>query len=216
MDHGRFDDTGLRGAGLDDRGARAPGVAAITARSRVTSDVLDYWQRLRPAGGGLPRRMDIDPRQLGDALPYAFVLEQIAPGIARFRAAGQHLHDLMGRSVSGMPITAFCAPGQKARMLPLLGDVFETPSLLALDLVAHRAGKPPKGAEMLLLPLLDRTGVVSRALGCLVARGPVIFTPYRFEITSVYKTPLPSPVTPKMASASEWTPTLVPWLHVVK
>ena len=55
----------------------------------------------------MPLRSEIDPRGLKGALEYCFVLERIAPGLARLRVAGSHLGDLMGMEVRGMPITAF-------------------------------------------------------------------------------------------------------------
>ncbi len=197
-----------------------------TSRSRIASDVLEYWDKLRD-GAALPCRMDVDPSRMGDALPYIFLLERLAPGIARLRLAGRHLHDVMGRDVAGSPITSFCAPGARAEMLPLLDAVFDGPSCLSLDLLAQRAGKPAKAAEMLILPMADRTGQVTRALGCLVARGPIEFTPYRFSIEDVRLTPLPKPIVVPASwpldgpakteqTDMDWKSTSVPWLKVVQ
>ena len=55
----------------------------------------------------MPRRAEIDPRGIENALEYAFILERIAPGMARIRLAGIHLSDLMGMEVRGMPLTSF-------------------------------------------------------------------------------------------------------------
>lgn len=66
----------------------------VTLRSKILLDVMDYWESMRD-GDALPRRADIDPRRIEGALPYAFILEEIAPGLARFRVAGWHLNDLM-------------------------------------------------------------------------------------------------------------------------
>ncbi len=197
-----------------------------TSRSRIASEVLDYWDTLRD-GAALPQRMEIDPSRMGDALPYVFLLEHLAPGIARLRLAGRHLHDLMGRDVSGSPVTSFCAPGARAEMLPLLEAVFDEPACLSLDLVARRAGKPAKAAEMLILPMADRTGQVTRALGCLVARGPIEFAPYRFEVEDARLTYLPKRVAmplPRDKNTAlktiqtdmDWKSTSVPWLKVVR
>lgn len=197
-----------------------------TSCSRIASDVLEYWDKLRD-GAALPYRMDVDPSRMGDALPYVFLLEYLAPGIARLRIAGRHLHDVMGRNVAGSPITSFCAPGARAEMLPLLDAVFDGPSCLSLDLLAERAGKPAKAAEILILPMADRMGKVTRALGCLVARGPIEFTPYRFSIQDARLTPLAKPVEvpsnwPLDVAAkaeridTDWKSTSIPWLKVVQ
>ena len=167
--------------------------AQATARSKITVDVLDYWTSLR-VGGQLPKQNQLDPRGLQSALPYIFMLERIAPGIARIRVAGAHMNDLMGMEVKALPITAFAAPGERANFLPLVDSVFEDPAIVELDLIAKRAGYAPKETEMLLLPVEDEQGRVSRALGCLVARGPIVFSPYRFRIQSHRVMALPQPV----------------------
>jgi len=156
--------------------------AALTARSRITADVLDCWLELRRLADQIPFASDVDASLLGPSLPYVFTLEQLDGGIARFRVAGHHLNDLMGMETRAMPITAFAAPGERTRLLPLVDRVFEDPAIVELDLIASRDGHEAKEAEMLLLPLRNRHGKVTRAIGCLVARGPILFTPYRFRI----------------------------------
>lgn len=179
-----------------------------TLQSRVASDVLVVWKNLRN-GEGLPRRADLDPSLLGAGLPYSFVLQRVAPGIARFRVAGRHLHDLMGMDVRAMPVTTFAAVGERARFLPLIDAVFDTPAVLELELVAKKHGHADKHAEMLVLPMLGDDGRVTRALGCLVAHGPVAYAPYRFKIQSARPTaidlmtpPLGDWGTPRMTPAA--------------
>ncbi len=157
--------------------------AQATARSKICVDVLEYWTSLRD-GKKLPKQSQLSPNGLKSALSYVFMLERIAPGIARIRVAGAHMNDLMGMEVKAMPITAFAAPGERSSFLPLVDAVFEDPAIVELDLVATRAGYTPKEAEMLLMPIEDEHGRISRALGCLVARGPIVFSPYRFRIQS--------------------------------
>lgn len=167
--------------------------AQATERSKITSDVMEYWSGLR-VGGALPQQMDLDPRGIASALPYVFMLERIAPGIARIKVAGAHMNDLMGMEVKSMPITAFAAPGERSVFLPLIDQVFDGPAMVELGLEAKRAGYAPKEAEMLILPVEDGYGRVTRALGCLVARGPIVFSPYRFRVKSQRVMPLPLPV----------------------
>ncbi len=172
-----------------------------TARSKITCEVMEYWNSLR-VGGILPKQAQLDPRGLQTALPYVFMLERVAPGIARIRVSGSHMNDLMGMEVKAMPITSFAAPGERANFLPLIDKVFDDPAIVELELEAKRAGYAPKAAEMLLLPVEDRHGQVTRALGCLVARGPIVFSPYRFRINSQRTLPLPRPV----STPTDWQP----------
>ena len=70
---------------------------------RILADLRSYWDSLRK-GRAVPDRADVEPKGIRRALDYAFILERIAPGAARFRLAGRHLVDLMGMEVRGMPV----------------------------------------------------------------------------------------------------------------
>ena len=72
---------------------------------KAIAQVDAYWEGLR-AGRPMPDRAEVDPRGLGDALEFAFLLEHVAPGIGRVRISGMHLRDLLGMEVRGMPLTA--------------------------------------------------------------------------------------------------------------
>lgn len=127
-----------------------------------------YWSALR-VDGDIPHRSDIDPRGLGNILEYTFVLERIAPGIARFRLAGRHLSKVSGMEVRGMPLTALFSGNARAEIGATLEHIFDTPAIAELDLSAQRRfARAPLEARMILLPLLSDFGEVSRALGVLV------------------------------------------------
>ena len=74
------------------------------------AQVEAYWEALRGTRI-VPKRSEIDPRGIEGALENAFIVERVAPGIARLRIAGSHLNDLMGMEVRGMPLTALFNPG---------------------------------------------------------------------------------------------------------
>ncbi|MFT7595589.1 MAG: hypothetical protein ACI8R4_002918 [Paracoccaceae bacterium] len=147
-----------------------------------------YWNALRE-GVQVPRRTQIDPRGLENILEYAFVLERIAPGIARFRLAGSHLTDLAGMEVRGMPLTSFFTPAGRTQVGAVLEHVFDTPAVaeLTLNSKARRKGRHQnKGeARMILLPLQSDLGDISRVLGVLIADGVTGDTPHRFDVTDV-------------------------------
>ncbi len=82
-------------------------------RFRALSQVEAYWEGLRQ-GRDVPMRSDIDPRGIEDALEYAFILERIAPGLARLRVAGSHLSDVMGDGGARHADNFVCAT-QRAR-----------------------------------------------------------------------------------------------------
>ena len=146
------------------------------------SQVEAYWEALR-AGRLVPKRSEIDPRGIEVALENAFVLERIAPGVARVRVAGSHLNDLMGMEVRGMPLTSFFTPDHRRMVADTLEEMFQMPARCSLNLCAPAAvGRPMLDARLLLLPLKSDLGDVSRALGCLVAKGSIGTAPRRFDI----------------------------------
>lgn len=147
------------------------------------SQVEGYWDALC-RDTTLPTRSEIDPRGLEDVLEYAFVLERIAPGLARFRLAGMHLNDLMGMEVRGMPVSAMFLPEARRQLSEVLENIFKQPRITTLTLKGDGGiGRPKIEAQMIFLPLLDDFGDVTRILGCLQSKGRIGRQPRRFSIT---------------------------------
>ncbi len=148
------------------------------------AQVEAYWEAVRGMRL-LPKRADIDPRGIEHALENAFILERIAPGMARLRIAGSHLSDLMGMEVRGMPLTSMFTPAARASVSDLLEVVFQTPAIATLRLSSPAAaGRPALEGRLILLPLKSDLGDVSRVLGCFVAQGDVGLAPRRFDLVS--------------------------------
>ncbi|PRY26795.1 hypothetical protein CLV78_101897 [Aliiruegeria haliotis] len=158
------------------------GTAGAPREFPIMTELETYWRSLR--GNRLvPSRADIQPRQIGTNLRYAFVLERLAPTVARFRLAGMHLNQLLGMEVRGMPLTSFFLPDARQHVGEALDLVFTEPAIARFRLKGDRGiGKPPLEAQMLLLPLKSDMGEVSRILGCLATLGPVGRTPRRFDV----------------------------------
>ncbi|MFB2532570.1 PAS domain-containing protein [Paracoccus sp. p3-h83] len=151
---------------------------------RTITELRSYWQGLL-RGRAVPERAQIDPRAIERTLEYAFILERVAAGHARFRIAGMHLNDLMGMEVRGMPLASFFTPDARSRLQALLEQVFSGPEIVELRLEAEPGfGRPALPARMLLMPLRSDLGDVTRALGCLIAEGPPGRAPRRFGIAT--------------------------------
>ncbi|NIY78530.1 MAG: PAS domain-containing protein [Rhodobacteraceae bacterium] len=149
-----------------------------------------YWEGLRN-GRPVPSRAEVDPRGMQSALEFAFILERIAPGVARFRLAGMHLTDLMGMEVRGMPLTAMFVPESRAKLSEALEAVFETPQITVITLKAERGiGRGAMDAQLLLCPLKSDLGDVNRVLGCLQSKGEIGRQPRRFEVVDIQSRPL--------------------------
>ncbi|KIC42748.1 diguanylate cyclase [Ruegeria sp. ANG-R] len=142
-----------------------------------------YWTALL-TGDGVPMRAQIDPRGLENILEYTFILERIAPGLARFRLAGSHLNNLAGMEVRGMPLTAFFEPSARDDVKSVLDQVFTGPAVAELDLLSKgKLGRVSLQARMILLPLKSDLGDVSRVLGVMVSDGTIGVTPRRFILS---------------------------------
>lgn len=141
-----------------------------------------YWQALRHAQR-IPSRNDIEPRQIDEALPHAFILQRVAPGVARMRVAGQYLHDLLKMDARGMPISTFFAPAARDEIAKLIEAAFTVPAIVAVPLVSKgNLVRHEVTGTMLLLPLRDTKGQTSRILGALVTEGVPGNRPRRFQI----------------------------------
>ena len=146
--------------------------------------VESYWEALR--GSCLvPKLSEIDPRAIGHALEYIFVLERIVIGMARFRIAGSHLCNIIGMEVCGMPLSSLITPSGRETLGSVLETVFQCPASCDLEMVAEVGHqKPAVEALMALTPLRSDLGDVSRLLGCFVAKGALDTQPRRFEIVT--------------------------------
>lgn len=146
-------------------------------------DMREYWQSLRK-GRSVPARSDIDPKGIRRVLDYAFILERIAPGAARFRLAGRHLIELLGMEVRGMPACSVISASSRGRFSDVLETVFKAPQIAEFRLLSQAGyARPELDARMLLLPLKSDLGDVTRALGCLISQGETGVAPRRFDIT---------------------------------
>ncbi len=165
---------GGRGGDMDEpESVRFPSLAILRA----------YWAGLCGPNGEPPFRRDIDPRGLAPALEQSFMVERVAPGVARFRIAGMHLADLMGMDVRGMPMLTLVEPTARAALSARVEAVFARPAILHMALEAERGfGRPALEARLLMLPLRAQDGGVRLALGCLCAAGEIGRSPRRFAI----------------------------------
>lgn len=152
-----------------------------------------YWRALCSAGD-IPARGQIDPRGMQDALEYAFLMERIAPGMAKLRVAGAHLSDLMGMEMAGMPLSSLILPESREAVSEGVAALFADPAIVRMQLKAQGGlGKPELQADLLLMPLRSDFGDVTRALGVLVSHGRIGRTPRRFVLEGMTLCPAVSP-----------------------
>lgn len=204
--------------------------ARLTRKSPLLEETWRYWSSLR-RGHALPRRDALEPRAMSFILGHSMILDRIRPGTVRVRLGGRAVQDLMGMEVRGLPVRAFFDLDARTEATAIVEAVFETPSVLEMDLVSDG----PEGrlaGRMLVLPLLDHAGRPTKALTCLSLDGPVQGPPRRFRLMGHRLSPIhaaaapaPLPVPRQDAPAlplelaeapAAFRSSPVPWLRVVK
>ncbi len=179
----------LRGAAPEQLANRASrrrplgvGRRAASAADRLTpahigpevfAAVEAYWHAARSTAW-VPRRSDIDPDAIADALPATMILERVSPGIARIRVAGQLVGQACGMDPRGMPLSVFFAPAARRMLGAHIELAFAGPAIVQIPLTTPRrllrAGIP---GSLLILPLDDGSGQITRALAVLVTDAPL-------------------------------------------
>jgi hypothetical protein len=159
----------------------APGADPLAA-------IAAYWQDLRGTRQA-PRRSEIDPRAIADALACALLIEQGAADddgtqpVPRIRLAGRHICALMGMELRGMPVHALIATPDRPRFAAAIARVFAAGAALDLALCTPPGESPRLTARMILLPLADDQGGLTRAIGGLRAQGLTGAPTRRFVLT---------------------------------
>ncbi len=156
--------------------------ARLQAKFPAIAQVEAYWEGLRN-GRPMPARAEVDPRGISEVLEYAFVLEKVAPGMARLRVAGRHLADLLGMEVRGMPLSAMFLPEARKQLARAMETAFTSPASIRMTLKGDTGfTRPALEAQMFLAPLRDEEGRPTRMLGALQSTGKIGRAPRRFAI----------------------------------
>ncbi|MGJ8610744.1 MAG: PAS domain-containing protein [Octadecabacter sp.] len=160
-----FDPYKLRAADVSDA------QDVIMTNPTATQELEAYWETL-PRIHGVPMRKAVDPVAMGGLLEDSFILERVAPGVARIRVAGRNVAKLVGLEPRGLPLTAILRPESRAEMVTHIEATFCGPTIVELPLESPRAvGQPLLEGKIMFLPLRDDHGRVSRVLGVLVMSG---------------------------------------------
>ena len=192
----------------------APDAAGDSADIRLVLDTLErYWRQIRKADR-LPARTDVDPARIDTCLPHSFIVERVAPGVLRLRVAGSRLSEALGMEVRGMPLTALFLPEGREVLASRIDEVFDGPRIMEFPIRSPKSlGRPAMMGRLLILPLLDGEGRVSRAMGAMITEGSVGRGGRRFTIPAgavIRSEPvdgpgrsLPLPPPPRLVEAAE-------------
>ena len=153
-------------------------------RQDILGDLSEYWEEVR--GNRLPpRRSDLNPNRFGAALEHMFILETVEDGPLRIRLAGSRLCDMMGMEARGMPARAMFAIPDQMRADDLFSEVVRHPACIDMDLTGLSGEAAQYQGSMMLRPLFDDLGAITRVLGCLVIDAPRYETDIAITIDTV-------------------------------
>ena len=152
-------------------------------KDNIIKDLFSYWDQLR--GERLaPTRSEIDPRRIKGTLEHTFILEAVQNGAPRFRLAGIEVCDLMGMELRGMPIDALFEPVDREQLSQIVSDVLHAPHIAQLRVGGQLAGGRSVLGHLIMMPLRDENGDITRILGAATLDHELMRPPVRFTIQS--------------------------------
>lgn len=155
---------------------------AITLDHPHLQALETYWRSLQDADK-IPARIDLNPARIEQVLPFAFILQRVAPGTARFRVAGQRIHDLLKMDPRGMPFSTLFEHDSHDELRALVEGTCASPAILGLTLRSPATLlRPEIDGALLLLPMRDSAGETTRLLGALVTPDHSQQKPRRFAL----------------------------------
>lgn len=149
------------------------------------SAVVEYWTSLAQ-NGDIPRRGDIHPRQLGDSLPYIFLLDRVGVDRANFRICGTYLTTLFGEDAKGRPFEELFAVQTYPHLHHVVQRIWDSavPTIFNVGAENQFGTDEKLGGKIALLPLRDAFGERSKAIGVIQTDGRIKYPPYSFDIKS--------------------------------
>ncbi len=136
-------------------------------RQTAATAILTYWQSIAPESG-VPQRTAIEPKALKSYLPDLFILERLDRAVFAFRLAGTRLCARYGRELRDHDFVRLWPLEQHGRILEALNACLQTPGPVKLSGVAATLDNATVTFDVLLMPIADANGVVSRVLGAML------------------------------------------------
>jgi hypothetical protein len=136
-------------------------------KHKTTSALFDYWNSMR-AGRPAPFRSEIRPGDIKGILPYVFILERENKEIYRFRLAGTGLCNVYGMEFRGHNLLSMWREECHTELRAALSAVTDDASISVADYTASTNDGREAAFEMILLPLAQDNGALTRVLGAAV------------------------------------------------
>ena len=130
----------------------------------ATLTLYSYWNGLR-AGRIAPRRFEVEPARIGDALPDTFLLERRDGETYPFRLAGTRLCERFQKEFRGHNFLSSWTGNDAATLQLRLNEISMNGGVLVISAHADTAGGRSVGLEILIMPLLHGGVTADRYLG---------------------------------------------------
>jgi hypothetical protein len=135
-------------------------------RHKTSQHLYDYWNRLR--GPRLaPRRFEIEPASIGDALPDTFILERHDTGTFPYRLAGTRLCERFKKEFRGHNFLASWNAQDVSTLRSRLNAISVQGGVILLLANTETASGKSLQVEILILPLIHGQACADRFLGVL-------------------------------------------------
>jgi hypothetical protein len=138
----------------------------VIMRHKTTQSLYAYWNGLR-GNRMAPRRFEIEPASMGDALPDTFILERRGDGAFPFRLAGTRLCDLFKLEFRGHDFLDVWAGVGGETVRSRLNTVSVQGGVVVLLADGETASGKSVLTEILILPLVHGQACADRFLGVL-------------------------------------------------
>jgi hypothetical protein len=142
------------------------GVLSQSLKHDSTRKLFDYWNRRRGRRRAAARS-DIDPTDIRDALPDAFMLSADFTDEIRLRLAGTQVCALFGRELKGESFKSIWSNTSRNQVDAILTSVIDEDEVLVAGVLGRTEDGAEVELELLLLPLARHERSRIRALGIL-------------------------------------------------
>lgn len=129
--------------------------------------LFDYWNMMR-AGRPAPLRGEINPGDIRQILPHVFILERENDKSFRFRLAGTGLCSVYGMEFRNHNLLSMWQEDCLDTLSNALDEVTRNAAVSIVEYTASTNEHREATFEMILLPLAQNNGVITRVIGAAV------------------------------------------------
>lgn len=198
-------------------------------RHKHSEMMLSYWAGLRGARGQAPRREDVSPRAFKRALPDVFLIERMDRHTFAFRLAGTRVCAIYGRELRDHNFISLWPAHDQNAVKAVMERALKTATPAVFTAVVETLDRRQAEVEILLMPLADDNGQVTRLLGLFVTVDALpAFSDFRIAVQALKRAALIEPTqghdndsggggmhTQGREAFLSGRPTKVPYLRVV-